>query len=54
MGRIGKYIANQSSLSPKNYGFAQWSGLIRETGYFEEKEDEHHQPAFRAKKAAKS
>jgi len=54
MGRIGQYIANQSSLSPKNYGFARWSDLIRETGYFEEKEDEHKQPVFRAKKISKA
>jgi len=53
MGRIGQYIANNSSLSPKNYGYARWSDLIRATEYFEEVAGENHQPSFREKKAGK-
>jgi hypothetical protein len=53
MGRIGHYIANNSSLSPKNYGYARWSDLIRATEYFEEVAGENHQPSFREKKPAK-
>lgn len=51
MTRIGQYIANNSSLSPKNYGYARWSDLMRATEYFEETVGENHQPSFRSKKA---
>jgi uncharacterized protein (TIGR00288 family) len=49
MGKIGQYIANNSSFSQKNYGFARWSDVIRETDYFEEKTAEGGHPMFRAK-----
>jgi uncharacterized protein (TIGR00288 family) len=54
MGRIGKYISNHSSLSQKNYGYARWSDLIRASEYFEEAEDEHKHPTFRAKPIIKA
>lgn len=47
MGRIGQYIKNSSSLSPKNYGYARWSDVIRATEYFEERDREDGQPYFR-------
>ena len=50
MGRIGQYIANHSSLSPKNYGYARWSDLVRATGYFEEAQGENNQPSFGSRK----
>jgi hypothetical protein len=53
MARIGQYIANNSSLSPKNYGYARWSDLMRATEYFEEVSGDNHQPSFRAKKTGK-
>jgi pentatricopeptide repeat protein len=52
MTKIGQYIANNSSLSQKNYGYARWSDLMRATEYFEDMCDAHHQPSFRSKKAA--
>jgi hypothetical protein len=54
MARIGHYIANNSSLSSKNYGYARWSDLMRATEYFEEASGDNHQPSFRDKKTAKS
>ncbi len=42
MGRIGHYISNNSSLSPKNYGYARWSDVIRTTEYFEMKLRDNH------------
>ena len=54
MGRIGHFIANNSSLSPKNYGYAKWSDLIRATEYFDEVSGENHQPSFRDKKTGRS
>ena len=54
MGRIGQYIANNSSLSQKNYGYARWSDLMRATEYFEEIPGDNHQPSFRLKKTATS
>jgi uncharacterized protein (TIGR00288 family) len=53
LGRIGQVIANQSSLSPSNYGFAKWSDLIRETGYFEEDSSQPNLPRFRMRRLAK-
>lgn len=53
LSRAGQYIANNSSLSPKNYGYASWSGLIRGTEYFDEELRETH-PYFRTRKAAKA
>ena len=53
MARIGKYIANNSSLSQKNYGYARWSDLIRATEYFDEIPGDNHQPSFRSKKTEK-
>jgi uncharacterized protein (TIGR00288 family) len=52
MTKIGQYIANNSSLSQKNYGYARWSDLVRATEYFEDTCDGNHQPSFRSKKAA--
>jgi len=54
MAQIGQYIANHSSLSSKNYGYARWSDLMRATEYFEEVSGDNHQPSFRDKKAGKS
>jgi uncharacterized protein (TIGR00288 family) len=54
MARIGQYISNQSSLSPKNYGYGRWSDLIRATEYFEELPGENQQPSFRIRTRAKS
>ena len=54
MAQIGQYIANHSSLSSKNYGYARWSDLMRATEYFEEVSGEGHQPSFRQKKTGKS
>ena len=54
MAMIGQYIANHSSLSQKNYGFARWSDLIRATEYFDEISGDNHQPSFRNKKPGKS
>jgi hypothetical protein len=54
MAQIGQYISNHSSLSPKNYGYARWSDLIRATGYFDEVPGENQQPRFKAKARAKS
>lgn len=51
MGKIGQYIANNSSLSSKNYGYARWSDLVRATEYFEEAPGENGQPAFGSQKA---
>lgn len=53
MNRIGQYISNHSSLSPKNYGYARWSDLIRATEYFEEVAGETNHPSFRARKFQK-
>jgi len=49
MARVGQHIANNSSLSHKNYGYARWSDLMRATDYFEEASGEKHQPSFRNK-----
>lgn len=49
MGRIGHYISNNSSLSPKNYGYARWSDLMRATDYFDMELREHH-PYFKARR----
>ena len=49
MARVGHYIANNSSLSSKNYGYARWSDLMRATEYFEETSGDDHQPSFRNK-----
>jgi uncharacterized protein (TIGR00288 family) len=49
MARIGQYISNHASLSPKNYGYARWSDLIRATGYFEEVPGDNQQPSFKSK-----
>lgn len=54
LGKIGQFIANQSSLSPKNYGYAKWGDLIRATEYFEEELRGQNQPHFRLKKSAKT
>ncbi len=54
MTMVGQYIANNSSLSPKNYGYARWSDLMRATEYFEEASGDNHQPSFRDKKTGKS
>jgi uncharacterized protein (TIGR00288 family) len=54
MTRVGQYIANNSSLSPKNYGYARWSDLMRATEYFDEVSGENHQPSFRDKKTGRS
>jgi hypothetical protein len=43
-------IANHSSLSSKNYGYARWSELILATEYFEEAPGENNQPSFESKK----
>lgn len=51
LGRIGQFIANQSSLAPSSYGYAKWSDLIRATEYFEE-ETREKQPWFRIRKPA--
>ena len=51
MPRIGQYIANNSSLSHKNYGYSKWSDLIRATEYFAEVQGENSQPAFGSGKA---
>jgi uncharacterized protein (TIGR00288 family) len=51
MARVGQYIANQSSLSSKNYGYARWSDLIRATEYFSEAPGDNHQPMFGSLKA---
>jgi uncharacterized protein (TIGR00288 family) len=53
MARIGQYISNHSSLSPKNYGYARWSDLIRATEYFDEVAGENQQPSFKSKARAK-
>jgi hypothetical protein len=53
-GLLGQYIANHSSLSQKNYGYARWSDLIRATGYFDEISGDNHQPSFRNKKTGKT
>lgn len=53
MARIGQYISNHSSLSPKNYGYARWSDLIRATEYFEEVPGDNQQPSFKNKARAK-
>ena len=45
----GQYIAKNSSLSSKNYGYTRWSDLMRATGYFEETAGDNHQPSFRNK-----
>ena len=50
MSRVGQYISNHSSLSPKNYGFSRWSDLIRATEYFEETSTEGNHPAFASRK----
>jgi len=50
MARVGQYIANNSSLSSKNYGYARWSDLMRATEYFEMTSGDNHQPSFRNKK----
>jgi hypothetical protein len=54
MVRIGQFIANHSSLSQKNYGYARWADLMRATEYFEEISGDNHQPSFRDKKTGKS
>lgn len=36
LSKIGTYIANNSSISPSNYGYPKWLGLIRATEYFDE------------------
>lgn len=54
MASIGQYIATNSSLSPKSYGYARWSDLMRATEYFEEVSGDNHQPSFRAKRTGKS
>ena len=51
-GRIGHYLSNNSSLSPKNYGYARGSDLIRVTEYFDIATRESHS-YFRTKKVAK-
>ncbi len=52
LGRIGHFISNNSSLSPKNYGYARWSDLIRALGYFDtELRDKH--PYFRTRVKAR-
>jgi len=53
MAQVGQYIANNSSLSPKNYGYARWSDLMRATEYFDEVSGDNHQPSFRDKKAGR-
>jgi hypothetical protein len=53
MARIGQYISNHSSLSPKNYGYARWSDLIRATECFEEVAGDNQQPSFKTKTRAK-
>lgn len=54
LGKVGQFIANQSSLSPKNYGYAKWADLIRATEYFEEESKIPNQPHFRLKRPAKA
>jgi len=53
LGKVGAFIANQSSVSPKNYGYAKWSDLIRATEYFEEEVRNQNQPHFRLKRPAR-
>jgi hypothetical protein len=53
MARIGQYISNHSSLSPKNYGYARWSDLIRATDYFDEVVGDNQQPSFKSKSRTK-
>lgn len=54
LGKIGHFIANQSSLSPRNYGYAKWSDLIRATESFEERSENPNLPHFRLKRPAKA
>lgn len=54
LGKVGAFIANQSSLSHKNYGYSKWSDLIRATEYFEEEVRNQNQPHFRLKRPAKA
>jgi hypothetical protein len=53
MGRIGQYIANDSKLTQKNYGYARWTDLIRATEYFEESVRDGSHYHFRRKSAPK-
>jgi uncharacterized protein (TIGR00288 family) len=53
LGKVGQFIANQSSLSPSNYGYSKWSDLIRATEAFEEEVRNQSHPHFRLKKSAK-
>ena len=53
MGRVGHYISNNASMSPKNYGYGRWSDLIRATEYFDMVLRENHS-YFRTKKTSKS
>ncbi len=34
-GNVGKYISNNSSFSPVNYGYKKWGPLVREIGLFD-------------------
>jgi uncharacterized protein (TIGR00288 family) len=54
MGRIGQYIANDSKLTQKNYGYARWTDLIRATEYFEESVRDGSHYHFRRKYAPKT
>lgn len=51
LSKIGTYIHNNSSLSPSNYGYTRWLGVIRSTGYFEEECRNGNHFYFRDKKA---
>jgi hypothetical protein len=53
MQKIGGYIANHSSLSSKNYGYARWLDLVRATEYFEEEMREKNRVYFKGKQAPK-
>ncbi|MBD9370656.1 NYN domain-containing protein [Xanthomonas sp. XNM01] len=39
LGAVGKQIANQASLDPRNYGYRKLSDLVRATGLFEIRQD---------------
>lgn len=54
LGKVGAFITNQSSVSPKNYGYAKWSDRIRETEYFEEELRNQNMPHFRLKRPSKA
>lgn len=50
LGKVGHVIASQSPLSPRNYGYAKWAGLIRATECIEEEVRNQNQPHIRLKR----